>query len=155
MADNPAALPSPLARAGMMAWTNGVDDVDERGRTAAAGSPGLLPWAGAGQAGRGRARRYGAPSSRGGPKLVAGGRSGWGGAAPERGAAGAGRGRAGGAGAGRGRGAPDPVADQGGEGWRRGGARPGRRRAGAGFAGRSGTGRRGTVGVGVERGGRG
>ena len=29
MADNPAALPSPPARAGMTAWTNGVDDMDE------------------------------------------------------------------------------------------------------------------------------
>ena len=128
MADNPAALPSPPARAGMTAWTNGVDDVDERSSPpprlppplpfsssffflfllllpppfssffffllpssfffllllppssscyllppssrAAAGSPGPLPWAGAGQAGRGRARRCGAPSIRGGPELA-------------------------------------------------------------------------------------
>ncbi|XP_066354779.1 uncharacterized protein [Miscanthus floridulus] len=110
MADNPATLPSPPARAGLMAWTNGVDERPRRAR-------------------RGRCLGL-APGRRGAEQP---GRPGTGGRRPT----GVGRG---GAGAGRGRGALDPVAGQGGEGRHHGGARPGRRRAGAGFAGRVGDG---------------
>ncbi|XP_066353553.1 uncharacterized protein [Miscanthus floridulus] len=130
MADNPAALSSPPARAGMTAWMNGVDDMDER--SAAAGSPGPLPWVGAGQAGHGRARCHGAPSSRGSLESVT--EVDRGGAGRRRSGAGLGRGEGGqGAPAPGAAGVPRirwPVAGRGRDG----------RRAGAVFTGRVGDG---------------
>ncbi|XP_066333701.1 uncharacterized protein [Miscanthus floridulus] len=155
MSDNPAALPSPPARAGMTAWTNGVDDVDEQhGRTWTNVRPRWARWGRClglapgrrGAAGRAAARRRAAGAAwnrwpeadwGGAGRLQSGVWPGWGEGrqgAPALGAAGAPRIRW-------------PTADRGGKGRCHGGARPGRRRAGAGFAGQ--------VGARAAQGGRG
>ncbi|XP_066358471.1 homeobox-leucine zipper protein HOX27-like [Miscanthus floridulus] len=125
MADNPAALSSPPARAGMTAWT-----------TWANGRGGLT---GAATLGRRRAggARPGAPLRC--TEQPGAARNRW----PEADRGGAGQRRSGewpgqGALAPGAAGAPRirwPAAGWGGEGWRRGGAQPGRRRVGPGFAG--------------------
>ncbi|XP_066316193.1 uncharacterized protein [Miscanthus floridulus] len=129
-----------------MAWTNGVDDMDERPRQARWGrclgpAPGGRGTAGRVVAGRraaGASRNRWSEADQGGAgRCRSRARPGWG-------EGGQGVSALGVAGAPRIR---WPAGDRGGEGWRLGGARPSRQRVSAGFTGR--------VGDGAARGGRG